>query len=519
MSSAFLYVRVSSKEQEKEGYSLDAQEKLGEEYARRNNLSITKRWKVSESAWKEERDAFNQMIDYAKKHDEIKHIIFDVADRMTRNDMDKLKIYTLIKLHDKTIHFSRSNKTINKNSGSEDEFMLDIEVAVAKKMSNDISRKTKMGMLEKAEQGLFPSYAPIGYKNNILTKLLEIDKEAAPHIQRAFSLMASGSYSLAMIANILYKDGLRSKKGKRVGKSGIFSILGNPVYYGAFRWDKKLYQGSHEPIIPKETFDNAQKALQGPLRPYATKHNFVFNNLITCGICRCRVLAEIKKHKHIYYHCTYSKGRHKEVGYIKENDLADRFKGPVKDVSLPTETMEWLKEALKEASKNTFNLQENRLTALQKQQVRINERLSRLYDMWLDKIIDEVAFKTKENEFKQELIEIKTQTDKAKSINPNFYEDGCKTLELSNRLYPLYLKANLQEKAKITRLIASNYVIDDVSLYATYKKPFSFFTKRASRLSWLPDEDSNLGPSGYDLTCVSARVGLSLHPKYLGWRV
>ena len=149
MNKSLLYVRVSSKEQEKEGYSLDAQEKLGEEYAIRNNLKIIKRWKVSESAWQTDRGAFSEMISYAKKHDHVKNIIFDVPDRMTRNDMDKIRIYTLIKIHGKKIHFSRSNKTIDKDSGSEDEFMLDIEVAVAKKMSNDISRKTRMGCLKK----------------------------------------------------------------------------------------------------------------------------------------------------------------------------------------------------------------------------------------------------------------------------------------------------------------------------------------------------------------------------------
>ena len=206
MNLALLYTRVSSKEQEKEGYSLDAQEKLGYEYALRKNLNITRSWKVSESAWKQERTAFNQMIEYAKKHDEIKHIIFDITDRMTRNDFDKLKIYTLIKEYDKTIHFSRTNKMIDKNSGSDDEFMLDIEVAVAKKMSNDISKKTQMGMLEKAEQGLYPSNAPLGYKNNKVTHLIDVDQEIAPFIKRVFSLFSSGSYSLAMLSNRLYNE-------------------------------------------------------------------------------------------------------------------------------------------------------------------------------------------------------------------------------------------------------------------------------------------------------------------------
>jgi DNA invertase Pin-like site-specific DNA recombinase len=52
-------------------------------------------------AWgRKNRRNFNQMLDYAKKHTEIKHIIFDILDRMTRNDSDKVKIIDLIE-HDK----------------------------------------------------------------------------------------------------------------------------------------------------------------------------------------------------------------------------------------------------------------------------------------------------------------------------------------------------------------------------------------------------------------------------------
>lgn len=51
VDKALLYVRVSSKPQEEEGYSLDAQMKLGEEYAKKKKLKIVKRWRGSESAW------------------------------------------------------------------------------------------------------------------------------------------------------------------------------------------------------------------------------------------------------------------------------------------------------------------------------------------------------------------------------------------------------------------------------------------------------------------------------------
>ena len=491
MDLSLLYIRVSSEGQE-DGYSLDAQEKLGYDYAQRKKLKIKRTWKVSESAWKKERTAFNQLVEYAKSHSEIRHIIFDVTDRMTRNDFDKLKIYQLITDHDKTIHFSRSNKSYNKNSSSDDMFMFDIEVAVAKKMSNDISKKSKMGMLEKAEQGLYPSVAPIGYKNNRATRLIEIDDDQAAYIKMAFTLMASGTYSLSMLEHKLYDEGLRNKNGNRIGKSAIHQMLKNPIYYGVFRWDGKMYEGSHAPIISKQLFDKAQGVLTGSFHPSIHKKPFYFNNLMKCGICDCKVIGEEKKNKYKYYHCTYSKGRHKEVKYIREEKLAELFEEPIKKITLDAEIVEWLKEGLMERSKNTTRLQENRYNSLQNQYDKTHNRLSRLYDSKFDGELDEGIFRAKESEYKNKLFEIKTHMADAQSINPDFYEYGYKTLELSNKLYSQYVRASHEEKAKILKYIASNYVLNDVSLDAVYRKPFDIIAEEVSCPTWLPGEDSNL---------------------------
>ena len=485
MDLSLLYVRVSSLEQE-DSYSLDAQEKLGFDYAQRKNLKIARMWKVSESAWKEERTAFNQLIDYAKNHPEVSHIIFDVMDRMTRNDFDKLKIYNLIKVYDKTIHFSRTGKTFNSNSGSDDIFVFDIEVAVAKKISNDISRKSKMGMEEKAEQGLYPSLAPIGYINNRNTRLIEVDEGKAPYIKRAFSLMASGHHSLRMLERQLYDEGLRNRNGNRVGKSAIHQTLKNPIYYGAFRWGGKMYEGSHTPIISKQLFDKVQSVLSGSFHPSVHKLPFHFNNLMKCGICDCKVIGELKKKKkYKYYHCTFSKGRHKDVAYIREEKLARLFEEPIKRITLDVEIVDWLKEGIKERSKNTLKLQENRSNSLQNQYDKTNKRLSRLYDDKYDGALDEGIFKVKEEEYKGKLIEIKSQINNVQSFDHNFYEYGYRTLELSNELYFQYVRANHEEKANILKYIASNYVLNDVSLDAVYRKPFDIIAEGVSRPTWL----------------------------------
>jgi len=509
---ALLYIRVSSKDQ-RDGYSLDAQEKLGQEYAQRKNLSIAKSWKVSESAWRSERTAFNLLVEYAKRHDEVKHIIFDVTDRMTRNDFDKLKIYTLIKEYGKTIHLARSNKIFDRNSGSEEEFMLDIEVAVAKKQSNDISRKTKMGLMEKAEQGLYPSVAPLGYRNNLVTHLIEVDEDRAPFIRRAFTLMASGSYSLDMIAKTLYQEGFRGKKGHRVGKSGIEWLLKNPIYYGAFRWRGQLLMGSHAPLITKDLFDRAQDALHGKARPHASRRGFAFNNLVVCGKCGCKVLGEIKKKRFVYYHCTFSKGRHDGWGYVPENRIAHLFEPSVRAVTLDDGVVDWLKDALREADKKGAGLRENRVASLQRELEKASQRLSRLYDARMDGELDEEAFKAKEGEYRANIAEIKALLNGLGKVNPNWYENASKTLELSNRLYPQYLKSKHEGKAAILKFVASNYTFVDATIVPTYRKPFGILAEGLLRPKWLPRQDSNLGHGGYTLTPIPRRVGLSLCPR------
>jgi hypothetical protein len=96
----------------------------------------------------------------------------------------------------------------------------------------------------------------------------------------------------------------------------------------------------------------------------------------------------------------------------------------------------------------------------------------------IDGGITDEMFICKEKEYQAELITLKGQLNSVEKVNPNFYEDGCKILELSNSLHRLYLKANNQEKAHILKLIASNYIFNDVSICPSYRKPFSFFNEK-----------------------------------------
>ncbi|MBF0569215.1 MAG: recombinase family protein [Candidatus Omnitrophica bacterium] len=490
---ALHYARISNKKQN-DGFSLDAQERLGQDYADRRNLRIIKTWRVIESAWnkKRERVAFNQVIEFAKSHPKIKHIIFDITDRMTRNDIDKIKINDLIHNHGKIIHFARSNKIYDQSSSPDEIFMLDIEVAVAKKMSNDISRKVKMGMQEKAEQNLYPSIAPLAYMNikDTKGKRIEINQAQAPHLRSVFHMMATGNYSLEMLVIHLNAAGFRTNNDCKISKSSLAHALKNPFYYGVFTWRGKQYQGSHDPLITKSVFDQVQRVLSGKHHPFINHKNFAFNNLIRCGICGCTVLGEEKRKangvRYIYYHCSFSKGRHEPHEYVPENRLANLFEEPVRRVVITPEQAEWIREGLAIRAQSARQSHEDRLSSLQAQLSRVNQRLNKLFTDRMDgKIYDEDFARYKEAEYAAEINDLKYQIEATRKRNPNFLENGIKALELINLLYSQYLAADVHEKAVILKKLASNYVLNDATPCPTYRRPFSIFAKGPSCPTWL----------------------------------
>src|SRR5918996_4866342 len=151
--------------------------------------------------------------------------------------------------------------------------------------------------------------------------------------RRSNMVQQAKGLSSVQVVKILNQEGFRGRKGYRVGKSAIEKILKNPIYYGAFRWQGRLRDGSHPPLISKDLFDKASAALHGNARPYTNRRGFAFNNLLTCGDCGCKVLGEEKKKRFVYYHCTFSKGRHNGWGYVPEGEIARLFEPVVKAVT------------------------------------------------------------------------------------------------------------------------------------------------------------------------------------------
>lgn len=483
MGKALLYLRVSSKGQE-DNYSLDAQEKLGYEYAKKNNLEIVKVWRGAESAWgKKERRNFGQMLEYSKKHEEVKHIIFDILDRMTRNDFDKMKIMELVSKFGKVIHFSRTNKIYDKTSGTDEEFMMDIEVAVAKKMSNDISRKTKMGMQEKAEQGIYPSNCPLGYINNRETGKIDIDPVNAPLVKDLFYKVASGTYSLKGLEEEFFAKGLRHKtRHTKVPKTSLYRIIYNPFYYGEFQWGHKMYKGIHTPLISKEIWEKAIKTLQSSHRPYQLKHKYAFGGLLVCGKCNCTILGQMAKKKYTYYRCSFSKGHHQHDGYLKEEELANKFGEIVHNISFPSDITQWLEKGISELAKKNEASSRDTMSVLKNDYDKTYQKLNKLYDLQLEGKCNSEMFGIKEKELSEQLSKIKNAMASCGKKYEDIAPRAKETFFAVNNLESIYDLADNTEKAKILKLLANKYTLEGKEIKADLKKPFCYFAQAKKEL-------------------------------------
>jgi site-specific DNA recombinase len=189
---AVLYARVSSRDQEREGFSIPAQLKLLRHYAREQHLTIVREFVDVETAKQSGRGGFGEMIAALKADPSCRTILVEKTDRLYRNIKDWMTVDDL----DVTIHFVKENAVVSKESRSSEKFLHGIKVLMAKNYVDNLSEEVKKGLLEKAEQGHWPTRAPVGYIDNLATHRIEVDRARAPLIAKLFEWYATGEYSL-----------------------------------------------------------------------------------------------------------------------------------------------------------------------------------------------------------------------------------------------------------------------------------------------------------------------------------
>ncbi len=505
-TKAVLYARVSSKEQEK-GFSIPAQVKLLHGYAAEQGFSIAEEFVDVETAKRAGRTGFGEMLRFLKRS-RCRTVLVEKTDRLYRN----LKDWVTLDELDLELHFVKENVVLSPDARSSEKFMHGIKVLMAKNYIDNLSEETRKGMKEKAEQGIWPSFAPLGYINVECggRRLIQADPKLAPLIEKLFGWYATGNYSLKELVTKAHEEGLTYRKsGDKIPKSMVHKILTNPIFYGDFDWDGVRYRGTHDPIVSKGVFDTVQDILsdKGKRRTGRQKHDWAFRGLVSCGHCGCALVAEIKKHKYIYYHCTGNKGKCPER-YVREEVLAERFGDALKAIRIDSDVLDWVVKALRESHTDERRYHEERIKALQTQYTKLQGRIDAMYVDKLDGTIDGAFFERKAAEWRTEQTDLLRRVEHHQSANSAYLDEGVQLLELAGKAWELYQRQPMAEKRRLLNYVCSNSIWMNGQLIPTYRKPFDLLaempveekTKKAALQvkgdlfeKWLPSVDSNHG--------------------------
>ena len=450
------------------------------------------------------------MLSYLKSHPSIDTVLVEKTDRLYRNLRDWVTIDDL----DLEVHFAKENVVLSPDSRSSEKFMHGIKVLMAKNYIDNLSEETRKGMLEKAEQGIWPTVAPLGYRNVMGAngkRVIEVDPETAPFVVKLFEWFSTGMYSLKQVGNRIRAEGMAYRKSHKPHRHKQHP-QDPPVanYTGEFDWLGKRYQGSHEPLISVELWERVQGVLDGchTARIRGVERDFLFTGMIKCGHCGCLLVGDIKKKKYIYYRCSHFKKKCREP-CVREEVLIEQFTAMLERITMTEPMFRWLTNALRESFGDVKRDHDAAVARLQAERERLRERMKQIYVDNMDDKIDDGIFRALTAQFRKQERKIARELELRLDADLSYMDEGIALMSIARDAKQRFLDADLAVKKHVLSVLHSNCSFRDRKVSATYRKPFDIIAenlprsevaatagrgKMAQNAKWLPGPDSNRRP-------------------------
>ena len=483
----FIYVRKSTESEERQKMSISSQISELKLFSKKEKLEVVDSFQESKTAKQPGRSQFGLMIKGIEEG-KADGILAWHPDRLARNSVDGGKIVYLLdtgKLKDlKFPTFWFENTPQGK-------FSLNIAFSQSKYYVDNLSENIKRGYRQKLRQGLLPSIAPFGYLNNRYTKGIDIDPPKAKYVRLAFSLYATGDYTIKSIANFFEKKGLRSLKGHVLSYSCIHRLLKNPVYYGVIRFNDQIYQGVHKPLITKKLFDQVQAVFGHRTSKIKRRktHNYPFTGLIHCKSCTCSITAE-KQKGHIYYRCTKKKGVCSQK-YLRQDLLVKQMSYIIKKVSLKDG---WAEKMIRELDRDKVSYQklDNSITQkLTAKRLQISSKLDHLLDLNLDGLIDQDQYNRKRSQLINQKVDIDQSLREFRSQSQNRLEPIYKLIFSASQAKKLINTKDYNKMYFFMKKIGSNFLLNNQKLEFDPKIGWRVLLKNTDCPDWRRVRDSN----------------------------
>ena len=362
IKSAGIYIRVSTFDQAREGFSLGEQEERLKEFCNFKRYNIYKVYQdAGISAKNDKRPAYQEMIEDVKKGN-INVIVALKLDRLTRSVYDIEKLMKFVNDYECDIDCMADESNTTTSNGR---MVMRIMTSVSQNEIEKCSERTKFGMAGAIKNGHIPNRTGLGFKRE--NKKLVPDPLTKDIIVRIFDLYLEGKSHQA-IANIYNKEKVLGKTNWY--DSTIQKILSNELYKGDYVNGKRTkhptyYENVIEPIVSKEKWESCQYQKLRNARHYERTATYLFTNKLKCSKCGNflggHATTKTNGKKYYYYKCNTCKTYFNEIDIEKElkafmlelakqDDLINNYYTPFIKSKLEDKTEDYKKE-IKELDK------------------------------------------------------------------------------------------------------------------------------------------------------------------------
>ena len=389
-----LYLRVSTEDQAKEGFSLPEQKERLEALCKFKGYKIYDYYTDAGISAKtgNHRPEFDRLIDDAK-NGKINTVIALKLDRLSRSIYDW---ENLLKTSEKYgFDLVCANDDIN-TTNANGKMVTRIMMSVSQNEIERTSERTKVGMAGAIKKGHIPAVCPIGYKR--VDKKLVPDPLTKDIVIRIFNLYFEGN-SYSTIANVFNKEKVLDKTNWRDVR--ILKILSNEIYKGDYVSGKTLnkpvyYENVVEPIVSKELWENCQAQKKKNQKNYMRTQTYIFLQKLRCPKCG-RILAGGATHKvkadkwYFYYRCEDCKNN------IKEETIENSVKKLLSDIlEYDNVVNEFFLPVLKSKIDNPKEQLEKELKSL-------NNKKERIRKAYIDALFTEEEYKNESKIIKNQI--------------------------------------------------------------------------------------------------------------------
>lgn len=474
--------RVSSREQEREGFSLAVQEDALRRYATQTGGEIVRFFRIAETASKrDERKTFKELIAFAKKNSaKLDGLLFYKVDRAARNLFDYVELERL-ESEQGLSFISVSQPTDNNPAGR---MMRRTLANMASFYTEQQSVDVREGHARRVQEGWFVGTAPYGYRN--IRKegrgIIEVDPISADAVRRIFHLYAYEPLTVDALVDRLHREGLSYRNATpRFPRSSVYVMLRDRCYIGEVEYGGQWHPGKHEPLIDRATWDRVQVLLGS--KSYRAHRLTYAGGLIRCGHCGNLITGEqvIKKatgKRYVYYRCTMynAKPGHPKVR-LTESQLDEQVLAVFKAIEQPEQVRDWFARALLEWSKHERGETKERAGQLQRELTQLREQQDRLLNLRLLEEIEADTFASKGTELRDRVAQLTLQLEAADRDRGEQAELAVKVFELSQALEGKWLVADYGEKRRLLEIVFLNFALNDITLCYEMRKPFDVLVK------------------------------------------